>query len=221
MMGYLKWKHNSQLFFDPTYPDIDFDTFNNGAEWKKIYCDVTKAIPPNAPYPRGKSVDLRMWVDSDHAGDKVTRKLRTGYFIFLNTALIYWIIKKQATIEGSVFGAECVAIKTGVEALRGIRYKLRMMGVPLTGLTYVYGENMFVIYNTSQHESTLMKKSNSICYHAVHEAVASGKCLITHCKTGNNYSDMMTRFLYGKKKLDNVSRILYGIWYHEDGPDPA
>ena len=32
MMGYLKWKHNSQLFFDPTYPDIDLDTFNDGAE---------------------------------------------------------------------------------------------------------------------------------------------------------------------------------------------
>ena len=26
MMGYLKWKHNSRLFFDPAYSDIDFDT---------------------------------------------------------------------------------------------------------------------------------------------------------------------------------------------------
>ena len=32
MMGYLKWKHKSRLFFDPIYPDIDFDTFNDGAE---------------------------------------------------------------------------------------------------------------------------------------------------------------------------------------------
>ena len=96
MMGYLKWKHNSRLFFDPTYPDIDFDAFNDGAEGKTFYGDVTKAIPPNAPDPRGKSVDLCMWVDSDHAGDKMTwrivlmiqmniigiRKVRT--FIFYN-----------------------------------------------------------------------------------------------------------------------------------------
>ena len=74
MMGYLKWKHNSRLFFDPTYPDIDFDTFNDGAEWKKFYGDVIKAIPPNAPNPRLKSVNLRIWVDSDHAGDKMTRR---------------------------------------------------------------------------------------------------------------------------------------------------
>ena len=68
-MGYLKWKHNSRLFFDPTYLDIDFDTFDDGADLKTFYGDVTEDIPPNAPDPRGKSVDLRMWVDSDHAGD--------------------------------------------------------------------------------------------------------------------------------------------------------
>ena len=76
-----------------------------------------------------------MWVDSDHAGGKVTILSCTGYFIFLNTALINLLSKKQATIEGSVFGAEFFAMKTGVEALRGIIYKLRMMSVPLTGLT--------------------------------------------------------------------------------------
>ena len=105
----------------PNYPDIDFDTFNDGAEWKTFYGDVTEAIPSNAPDPRGNSVDLRMWVDSDHVGDKMTRRLRTGYFIFINTALIDWLSKKQATIESSVFGAEFISMKTGVEALRGIR----------------------------------------------------------------------------------------------------
>ena len=62
-----------------------------------------------------------MWVDSYHARDKVIRRSRTGYLILLNTALINWISKKQATIEGSVFGAEFVAMKNGVDALRGIR----------------------------------------------------------------------------------------------------
>ena len=112
--------------------------------------------------------------------------MRTGYFIFFNTALINLLSKKQATIEGSVFGAEFFAIKTGVEALRVIRYKLRMIGVPLTRQTYVYGDNVSVIYNTSQPESTLNKKRNSICYHAVRKALASDECLTTHCKTGDN-----------------------------------
>ena len=97
MMGYLKWKHNYRLFFDSTYPDIDFDTFSGGAEWKTLYGDVTEDIPPNAPYPRVKDVDLRMWVDSGHAGDKITRRSCTGYFIFLNTALITWLSNKLSS----------------------------------------------------------------------------------------------------------------------------
>ena len=123
----------------------------------------------------------------------------------MNTDLIDWLSKKQATIESSVFGDEFIAMKTGVEALRGIRYKLRMMGVPLTGPTYIYGDNMSVIYNTSRPESTLKKKSNSICYHAVREAVASGECLSTHCKIGDNHSDTMTKVIYGKKEARQCS----------------
>ena len=80
---------------------------------------------------------------------------------------------------------------------------------------------MSFIYNISRPESTLKKKSNSICYHAVRKAVASGECLTTHCKTGDNYSDMITKVLYGQKKQDNIARILYDIWDHEDGPEPA
>ena len=112
-------------------------------------------------------------------------------------------------------------MKTGVEAFRGIICNLRMMGVPLTGPTYIYGDNMSVIYNKSRPESTLKKKINSICYHAVCEAVASGEFLTTHCKTGDNYSYMMTKLLYGQKKQYNVARILYDIWDNEDGPETA
>ena len=32
IIGYLKKKHNSRLFFDPTYPDIDIDTFDDGSD---------------------------------------------------------------------------------------------------------------------------------------------------------------------------------------------
>ena len=49
-----------------------------------------------------------------------------------------------------------------METMRGLRYKLRMMGVPITGPTYAYGDNMSVIHNTQRPESTLRKKSNEI-----------------------------------------------------------
>ena len=73
--------------------------------------DVKEAIPPSAPEVRGKGVDLHLYVDSDHAGEEVTRCSRTGFFIFLNMAPVVWFSKRQPTIETSVFGAEFVAMK--------------------------------------------------------------------------------------------------------------
>ena len=65
-----------------------------------------------------------MFVDSEHAGDNSDRRSRTGYMIFMNMVMINCHTKKQATIEGAVFRAEFVAMKQGVESLRGIRFKL-------------------------------------------------------------------------------------------------
>jgi hypothetical protein len=112
----------------------------------------------NASPPLKKEVDLLMMVDSDHAGDKTTQGSRTGFIIFLNMSLIIWLSQKQPTIESSVFGAEFVSMKLGLEALRGIRYKLCMMGVPMAGPTYVYGDNLSVIHNTQRPESTFEKE---------------------------------------------------------------
>jgi hypothetical protein len=103
----------------------------------------------------------------------------------------------------------------GVETCRGLRYKLRMMGVPITGPTYVYGDNMSVIFNTSRPSSQLKKKSNSVCYHAVREAVAMGECITTHIPTLLNFSDILTKVLYGQKRKNLVDGILYDLYEHE------
>ncbi len=42
--------------------------------------------------------------------------------------------------------------------LRGLRYKLRMMGIPLTGPSYIYGDNKSQVTNSTRPESTLKKK---------------------------------------------------------------
>ena len=53
-----------------------------------FYADLKEAIPFNAPEETGNEVDLRAYVDSNHAGENDTRRSRSGFFIFLNTAPI-------------------------------------------------------------------------------------------------------------------------------------
>ena len=211
VFAYLKGKHNTRMVFDPTYPEIDMRVFNE-CDWKSFYGDAKEAIPPDMPKPRGKMVDTTLYVDSDHAGDKKTRRSRTGYFIFVNSAPVMWLSKRQTTVEASVFGSEFVALKTGIEALRGLRYKLRMMGVELSGPSFVYGDNMSVIKNTQRPESTLRKKSNSICYHFCREAAATGEILTGHVATEENPADIATKIVGGGRKRDHlVGKLIHDI----------
>ena len=209
--AYLKARHNARMVFDPTYPELK-GTFQTH-DWTDRYGPVSEPIPPDAPEPRGKEVDLVMYCDSDFAGDKALRRSRTGLFIFLNSALIQWLSKKQTTVETSVFRAEFVAMKTGVDILRGIRYKLRMMGVPISGPTHIYGDNMSVIHNTQRPESTLKKKSNSICYHAIRESVAMGESLTAHIETGENPADLATKIMGGGYKRNYLAaKLLHDVY---------
>ena len=153
-----------------------------------------------------------MFVDSDHATDETKRWSKTGYFIYVNSALVNWFSKMQATIDTSLFGAEFVAMKQGMETVRGLHYKLRMMGVRISGPTYVYGDSMSVIHNTQRPESTLRKKSNSICYHAMRELVAMGESLTGHIPTAENCAGLATKIIAGGKNCDHlVGNILFDI----------
>jgi hypothetical protein len=67
----LKIKHNSQMVFDPSYPNIDMTCFKEH-DWKPFYGDVKEAIPENVPTPHGKDIDLHLYVDTNHTGDKLT-----------------------------------------------------------------------------------------------------------------------------------------------------
>ena len=71
-------------------------------------------------------------------------------------------------------------MKIVMETLQLIRSNLRMTRVPISGPSYIYGDNILVIRNNQSPESTLKKKSNSICYHSVRKPVTVGESLTGH-----------------------------------------
>ena len=157
-----------------------------------------------------------MFVDSDHTNDKIRQRSRTGFFIFINMACVMWHTKRQATVESAVFGAEFIAMKQGMEASRRLRYKLHMMGVPIIGPMYTNGDNMSTIHNMQHPDSTVNKKSNSICYHTVHEAVVMQEVLTGHIRTEKHPADLLTKVVSGGIKRQNLRRMyLYDIADHE------
>ena len=156
---------------------------------------------------------MKAYVDGDHAGDTVTRRSRTGFLVFLNSALVHWMSKKQASIETSSFGAEFTAMKQCTEYVRGLRYKLRMMGISCSSPTYVYGDNQSVLANTTMPHSVLNQKSNSIAYHFVREGTARDEWRTTYVNTSLNPADLLTKPLpAGEKRTHFVQMILHHLY---------
>ena len=90
-----------------------------------------------------------------------------------------------------------------------------MMGVEVFRPTYIYGDNMYVIHNTSKPEYVLKKKSNIICYHFVREDVTMKECWTTHVPILTNWANLLTKVLYGNKRRELVSGVLYDIYDYE------
>ena len=61
-----------------------------------------------------------MFIDSNHSGNKSTRRSRTMFMIYMYMTLINCYSKKQSTKETLVFGTEFVSMKVGVETLKAI-----------------------------------------------------------------------------------------------------
>jgi hypothetical protein len=157
------------MVFNPMPPIIDMTLFEC-QEWSfsAYSCEELKEkLPNNMPSSFGPSMMMRIFVDSNHAGDLVTRQSRTGFVVFLNCAPIYWSSKKQTSCKTSTFGSGFVAMKQATEYACGLSYKLRMMGMTVNKPTFVFEDDQSVLANTTAPASTLKKKSNAIAYHFV------------------------------------------------------
>lgn len=217
MFAYLKRHHNSRIVFDPTYPQIDETKFIK-RDWSDFYGDVREDIPAEVPVPLGKEMIIRAFVDADFAGDQLSRRSRTGFLVMLNGSLVQWYSKKQSACETSSFGSEFVALKQCCEYLKSLRYKLRMMGIPVENPCFVFGDNQSVLWNTTLPESTLKKKTQSVAYHYVREGGSADMWRTTYINTKLNPANILTKNLpAGINSYTKVQMIMYDIYPCEDG----
>jgi hypothetical protein len=209
IFSYLAKHENSRIVFDDSDPVFAKGTFQSH-DWSDIYGDeMHEDIPADMPAPRGRAVSITMFVDANHAGNLVTRRSHSGILIFVQNAPILFYSKRQNSVETSTFGSEFVALRIGEEMIEGLRYKLRMFGVPIDGPAKVLCDNEGVVKNASIPESALNKKANAINYNKVREAVAKGIILIAKEDGQTNLADILTKVIAGIKRKFLLSKILW------------
>jgi len=210
IVAYLKHHPKLTLYFDPERANVDESTFDGNStlsQFQDIYRDAKEELPERMPPPLGVSVRITAFVDASHAANKVTRRSHTGYVIFINRAPIIWYSKRQNTVESSTFSSEFIAMKTCMECIVALRYKLRMFGIAIDGPADVLCDNRSVVLNSSHIDSSLNRKHNALAYNATRWAVAAGILRVGKIDTKDNIADAFT------KRLTHMQRIhLFYQW---------
>jgi hypothetical protein len=88
---------------------------------------------------------------------------------------------------------------------RGLRYKLRMMGIPIISPMSLLCDNQSVVISSTRPESTLSKEHDSIPYHRVRESHAGKTLRMGHVESDQNRSACLPSPLW-KSSLDTTVR---------------
>ena len=196
VFGYLKSFSKAKLVFDTReFCEETFDEITHG--WGELHPNAREEIPSDMPLPKMKPIKITAMFDASHAPCLLTRRSVSGIVLMINNTILRCTTKRQNTVETSPYGAEMVAGRLAVEQVMDLRFKLRMLGVPVTDASVMIGDNQSQITSCTIPSSNLKKRHNAIAYHRIREAVAARIIKLKWVKSEYNLADAMTKPLKG------------------------
>ena len=110
-----QYLHVFKYLYIHKYNDLSFDTLTHDVESDKniqlkiqamwyLYVNAEEDIPTNSPEHRGNPIQMNIFFNSDHAGDRIMRIPNHVIIMYLNSAPIYWYYNRYITVKRSNFG---------------------------------------------------------------------------------------------------------------------
>ena len=210
MYGYLKRQPDGAIRFRTGIPDHESRDTPKEYEWiNSVYGPNEEDLPPDMPKPKGKPMRTTCYADANLMHCLVTGRSMSGIIHLLNQTPIQWFCKKQNVVETATYGSEFMVARQATEQIMDIRYTLRMLGIPLDGPAWLFGDNQSVITSSTIPHSNLNKRHNALSYHRVREAISAKVLYFLHVEGKNNPSDIMTKFLNWSKFWPLIQPLLF------------
>jgi hypothetical protein len=135
----------------PNYSQYEVERPN----WGHIYHPCEEELPYDMPKPKGKPLMTTTFVDANLMHDLITGRACTGILHMFNKTPIDWFSKRQNTVETATYGSEFVAARTAVDQIVDLRYTLGMLGVSLTGPSWLFGDNLSLVSSSTMPSGKL------------------------------------------------------------------
>ena len=95
VFGYLKRRPNRRIVVDSRSPDFSGFEEDFSKDYASIlgedYPEASEEVDSNLPKPLVDELDITVFVDSDHAHDKITRRSVTGLIIFVGRTPVFFM----------------------------------------------------------------------------------------------------------------------------------
>ena len=210
LYGYLRQYLDAGIRIRTGIPDHESMFEVKTYEWMdSVYGRGEEDIPQDMPIPRGKPVRTTTFGDANLMHDLTTGRSMSGILHMVNQTPVMWFSKKQNTVETATYGSEFTVARQATEQIMDLRYTIRMMGIPLDGPAWMFGDNQSVITSSTLPHSRLNKRHNALSYHRVREAIASGVMYFIYIKSEHNPADALTKFLNGEKLRKCIEPLLF------------
>ena len=142
----------------------------------------------------GQSLQLKVYVDSDHGGNLDDRKSVSGYIIYLGNTPIIWRSRRQKGKPAtSSCEAEYIALSASINEVVWIIAFLGELGFTVPLPIPIYCDNHSandLAHNPVHHDRT---KHIDIRYHRIREFIFDGTVEIFYVKSVDNPADIFTK----------------------------
>jgi hypothetical protein len=151
VFGYLRKYPDGAIRFRTSIPNYEDRYTPKTSDWERpVYGEPFEEIPSDMPEPKGKMVRQSGMFDANLQHDLVTGRSAMGTFHMVQDMVIHFSSTRRSTVETATYAAEFITGRTCLDEAIAIRDELRMLGAPLEGPIWLFGDNKAMIESSSE-----------------------------------------------------------------------
>jgi hypothetical protein len=118
-----------------------------------------------------------------------------GTFHKVQNTPVHYSSKRQSTVETATYATEFIAGRTCLDEAIAICYELQMLGAPLEGPIWMFGDNKSMINSSLEPAGRLSKRHWILSWHRLREKAAMKIDYYLHIGSKENVADCLTKNL--------------------------